>query len=151
MFVQERLPNDITSLRIAEVSSIAVESLRKCQFQSWEHNVGFAIKYSWSRKDVVFKDGESFRLLLSDERLIRLSRFWVGKIGSMLKRRNKSNFALWRIGNVGGGALSYAALSRMSQKKEHHFRDTLFCVVPPGIVIYFQVVEYHYFLKATQL
>ena len=34
---------------------------------------------------------------------------------------------------VGGGALSYAALSRMSQKKEHHFRDTLFCVVPPGI------------------
>ncbi len=24
-------------------------------------------------------------------------------------------------------------------------------VVPPGIVIYFQVVEYHYFLKATQL
>ena len=151
MFVQERLPNDITSLRIAEVSSIAVESLRKCQFQSWEHNVGFAIKYSWSRKDVVFRDGESFRLLLSDERLIRLSRFWVGKIGSMLKRRNKSNFALWRIGNVGGGALSYAALSRMSQKKEHHFRDTLFCVVPPGIVIYFQVVEYHYFLKATQL
>lgn len=75
MFVQERLPNDITSLRIAEVSSIAVESLRKCQFQYLEHNVGFAIKYSWSRKDVVFRDGESFRLLLSDERLIRLSRF----------------------------------------------------------------------------
>ena len=24
-------------------------------------------------------------------------------------------------------------------------------VVPPGIVIYFQVVEYHPFLKATQL
>jgi len=69
----------------------------------------------------------------------------------MLKRRNKSNFALLRIGNVGGGALSYAALSRMSQKKEHHFRDTLFCVVPSGIVIHFQVVEYHYFLKATQL
>lgn len=40
-----------------------------------KHNVGFAIKYSWSRKDVVFRDGESFRLLLSDERLIRLSRF----------------------------------------------------------------------------
>ena len=79
MFVQERLPNDITSLRIAEVSSIAVESLRKCQFQRLrtkvKHNVGFAIKYSWSRKDVVFRDGESFRLLLSDERLIRLSRF----------------------------------------------------------------------------
>ena len=111
MFVQERLPNDITSLRIAEVSSIAVESLRKCQFQSWEHNVGFAIKYSWSRKDVVFRDGESFRLLLSDERLIRLSRFWVGKIGSMLKRRNKSNFALWRIGNVGGAHSAHAALS----------------------------------------
>lgn len=94
MFVQERLPNDITSLRIAEVSSIAVESLRKCQFQRLrakvKHNVGFAIKYSWSRKDVVFRDGESFRLLLSDECLIRLSRFWVGKIGSMLKRRNKS-------------------------------------------------------------
>ena len=57
MFVQERLPNDITSLRIAEVSSIAVESLRKCQFQRLrakvKHNVGFAIKYSWSRKDVV--------------------------------------------------------------------------------------------------
>lgn len=50
----------------------------------------------------------------------------------------------------GGGALSYAALSRMSQKREHHFRDTLFCVVPPGIVIYFQVVEYHSFIKATQ-
>lgn len=115
MFVQERLPNDITSLRIAEVSSIAVESLRKCQFQRLrakvKHNVGFAIKYSWSRKDVVFRDGESFRLLLSDERLIRLSRFWVGKIGSMLKRRNKSNFALWRIGNVGGSAHSHAALS----------------------------------------
>lgn len=79
MFVQERLPNDITSLRIAEVSSIAVESLRKCQFQRQrakvKYNVGFAIKYSWSRKDVVFRDGESFRLLLSDERLIRLSRF----------------------------------------------------------------------------
>lgn len=48
MFVQERLPNDITSLRIAEVSSIAVESLRKCQFQRLrakvKHNVGFAIK-----------------------------------------------------------------------------------------------------------
>lgn len=155
MFVQERLPNDITSLRIAEVSSIAVESLRKCQFQSWEHNVGFAIKYSWSRKDVVFRDGESFRLLLSDERLIRLSRFWVGKIGSMLKRRNKSNFALWRIGNVGGQSVAaHAALSPPHRgwvkKREHHFRDTLFCVVPPGIVIYFQVVEYHYFLKATQ-
>lgn len=26
-----------------------------------------------------------------------------------------------------------------------------FNVVPPGIVIYFQVVEYHSFLKATQL
>lgn len=26
-----------------------------------------------------------------------------------------------------------------------------FKVVPPGIVIYFQVVEYHPFLKATQL
>jgi len=38
-----------------------------------------------------------------------------------------------------------------SKKREHHFRDTLFCVVPPGIVIHFQVVEYHYFLKATQL
>lgn len=25
-----------------------------------------------------------------------------------------------------------------------------FKVVPPGIVIYSQVVEYHYFLKATQ-
>ena len=37
------------------------------------------------------------------------------------------------------------------KKREHHFRDTLFCVVPPGIVIYFQVIEYHYFLKATQL
>lgn len=152
MFVQERLPNDITSLRIAEVSSIAVESLRKCQFQRLrakvKHNVGFAIKYSWSRKDVVFRDGESFRLLLSDERLIRLSRFWVGKIGSMLKRRNKSNFALWRIGNVGGGALSYAALSRMSQKKEHHFRDTLFCVVPPGIVILLQAAVYHYFSES---
>ena len=116
MFVQERLPNDITSLRIAEVSSIAVESLRKCQFQRLrtkvKHNVGFAIKYSWSRKDVVFRDGESFRLLLSDERLIRLSRFWVGKIGSMLKRRNKSNFALWRIGNVGGQSVAaHAALS----------------------------------------
>ena len=158
MFVQERLPNDITSLRIAEVSSIAVESLRKCQFQRLrakvKHNVGFAIKYSWSRKDVVFRDGESFRLLLSDERLIWLSRFWVGKIGSMLKRRNKSNFALWRIGNVSGGAHSYAALSPPHRgwvkKREHHFRDTLFCVVPPGIVIYFQVVEYHSFLKATQ-
>ena len=23
-------------------------------------------------------------------------------------------------------------------------------LVPPGIVIYFQVIEYHYFLKATQ-
>lgn len=48
MFVQERMPNDITSLRIAEVSSIAVESLRKCQFQRQrakvKHNVGFAIK-----------------------------------------------------------------------------------------------------------
>lgn len=48
MFIQERLPNDITSLRIAEVSSIAVESLRKCQFQRLrakvKHNVGFAIK-----------------------------------------------------------------------------------------------------------
>lgn len=48
MFAQERLPNDITSLRIAEVSSIAVESLRKCQFQRLrakvKHNVGFAIK-----------------------------------------------------------------------------------------------------------
>lgn len=48
MFVQERLPNDITSLRIAEVSSIAAESLRKCQFQRLrakvKHNVGFAIK-----------------------------------------------------------------------------------------------------------
>ena len=55
--------------------------------------------------------------------------------------------------------MSVAALSRMPRyrratadesKKEHHFRDTLFCVVPSGIVIYFQVVEYHYFLKATQ-
>lgn len=48
MFAQERLPNDITSLRIAEVSSVAVESLRKCQFQRLrakvKHNVGFAIK-----------------------------------------------------------------------------------------------------------
>lgn len=54
MFVQERLPNDITSLRIAEVSSIAVESLRKCQFQRLrakvKHNVGFAIKYSGVEK-----------------------------------------------------------------------------------------------------
>lgn len=37
-----------------------------------------------------------------------------------------------------------------SKKREHHFRDTLFCVVPSGIVIHFQVVEYHSFLKATQ-
>ena len=29
------------------------------------------------------------------------------------------------------------------------FREFL-KVVPPGIAIYFQVVEYHYFLKATQ-
>lgn len=36
-------------------------------------------------------------------------------------------------------------------KKESPDRVTLFEVVPPGIVIYFQVAEYHYFLKATQL
>ena len=57
MFVQERLPNDITSLRIAEVSSIAVESLRKCQFQRQrakvKHNVGFAIKYYYCPLKVI--------------------------------------------------------------------------------------------------
>ena len=42
--------------------------------------------------------------------------YWVNVKKVVLKRRNKSNFALWRIGNV-GGALSYAAPPRMSQKK----------------------------------
>ena len=44
-----------------------------------------------------------------------------------------------------GACRAVAASPRMSQKREHHFRDTLFCVVPPGIVIHFQVAEYHTF------
>ena len=47
-----------------------------------------------------------------------------------------------RWAESGGACRAIATPPRMSQKREHHFRDTLFCVVPPGIVIYFQVAEY---------
>lgn len=39
---------------------------------------------------------------------------------------------------------------RQENKNPDSIWNRDFSVVPPGIVIYFQVVEYHSFLKATQ-
>jgi len=52
--------------------------------------------------------------------------------------------------------LPYFAFCEKTKNPDSVWKSGFYClfffkVVPPGIVIYFQVVEYHPFLKATQL